>query len=148
MKTVADVILSYYILYHYFKISKIYQKLMQPSNQAQAVMLMYYWRAPHNFKTIEWKPKEEMHLSLTIYYTIILKKSKIRKKYKNGSIVKRSTNQAVDIVLDACMKLENYPIKTVGRICILPLLYRCDIVFGVRNPRIPWKKSEAILGFL
>ena len=27
MKTAADAILSYYILYHYFKTSKIYQKL-------------------------------------------------------------------------------------------------------------------------
>ena len=50
-------------------------------------------------------------LSLTIYYTIISKNSKIRKKYKNGSIVKRSTDQAADIIPDACLKLENYPIK-------------------------------------
>ena len=56
IKTVADAILSYYILYHYFKISKIYQQFMRPSNQAQALMLIYYRRAPHNFKTIEWKP--------------------------------------------------------------------------------------------
>ena len=55
MKTVADAILSYYILYHYFKISKIYQNFMRPSNKAQALMLIYYRRAPHNFKTIEWK---------------------------------------------------------------------------------------------
>ena len=40
MKTVADAILSYYILYHYFKISKIHQQFMRPSNQAQALMLI------------------------------------------------------------------------------------------------------------
>ena len=56
MKTEADLILSYYILYDYFKVSKIYQKFIRPSNQANAVMLMYYRRALHNFKTIEWKP--------------------------------------------------------------------------------------------
>ena len=39
---------------------------------------------------------------------------KIRPKYKNGPIVNRSTSQANEMVLDACMKFENYPIKTVG----------------------------------
>ena len=52
MKTVADAILNYYILYHYFKIWKIYQKFMRLSNQAQALMLIYYRRVRHNFKTI------------------------------------------------------------------------------------------------
>ena len=56
MKTAADAILSYYILYHYFKTSKIYQKIMRPSNQAQALMLIYCRRAQIIFKTIEWKP--------------------------------------------------------------------------------------------
>ena len=39
--------------------------------------------------------------------------SKIRPKYKNGPIVKISTSQADEVILDACMKFENYPIKTV-----------------------------------
>ena len=55
-----------------------------------------------------------MHLSLTIYYTIISNISKIQQKYKNIPIVKRSKSQANDIILDACIKFENYPIKTVG----------------------------------
>ena len=38
MKTVAHAILSYYISYHFFKISKIYQKFTRPSNQAQALI--------------------------------------------------------------------------------------------------------------
>ena len=56
MKTVADAILSYYILYRYLKISKIYQKFMRPSNQAETVMLIYSRKAKYNLKTIEWKP--------------------------------------------------------------------------------------------
>ena len=35
------------------------------------------------------------------------------KKYKNRPIVKRSKCQADDIIPDACMKFESYPIKTV-----------------------------------
>ena len=43
-----------------------------------------------------------------------LKMSKIRQKFKNISIVKKSTSQVSDIILDACMKFGNYPIETVG----------------------------------
>ena len=50
-----------------------------------------------------------MHLSLTIYYTIISKFL----KFKKGSIMKESTSKMYDIILDACVKYENYPIKTV-----------------------------------
>ena len=61
IKTVAEEALySYYILYHYFKISKIRQKI------------------------------------------------------KNTPIVKKSTSQVSDIILDACTKFESYPTKTVG----------------------------------
>ena len=88
MNTVADAILSYYILYRYFKISKIYQKFMRPSNQVQAVMLIYYRRAKHNFQTIEWK-SSEMHLSLTIYYTTISKLPKICQKKKRSDLQKK-----------------------------------------------------------
>ena len=44
-----------YIIYQYFKISNIYQKFMRPSNQAQAVMLVYYRRAPHDLKRLNEK---------------------------------------------------------------------------------------------
>ena len=30
-------------------------------------------------------------------------------------MVKKSTSQVSDIILDACMKFQNYPIQTVGR---------------------------------
>ena len=42
-----------YIIPLFQNFKKIYQKFMRPSNQAQALMLIYYRRAPHNFKTIE-----------------------------------------------------------------------------------------------
>ena len=51
-----------------------------------------------------------MHFTDTMYYTIISK----FQKFKNNPIVKRSTSQVGDMILDACMKFENYPIKTVG----------------------------------
>ena len=52
-----------------------------------------------------------MHFTATIYYTTF---SKIQKFAKNNRIVKKSTSQVSDIIRDACMKFENYPIKTVG----------------------------------
>ena len=59
---------------------------MRPSNQAQAVMLIYYRRAPHNFKTIEWKLEEEMHLSLNYHILYnYFKISKIRPKIQKWS---------------------------------------------------------------
>ena len=43
-----------------------------------------------------------------IIYIIISKISKIRQKYKKNPIVKRSTSQVSDIILDACMKYYYY----------------------------------------
>ena len=40
--------------------------------------------------------------------------SKIRQKFKNNPIIKKSTTQVSDIILNACMQFENYPINTVG----------------------------------
>ena len=60
MKTVGDASITYHILYHYLKISKI------------------------------------------------------RQKFKNSLIVKKkSTSQVSDIIVNACMQFENFPIKTV-----------------------------------
>ena len=39
--------------------------------------------------------------------------SKNRQKFKN-TLVKKSTSQVSDIILGACMKFQNHPIKTVG----------------------------------
>ena len=67
-----------------------------------------------NLKTIRSQLKEKdvfyRHYVLYHYFKI----SKIRQKSKKNPIVKRSTSQVGDMILDACMKFENYPIKTVG----------------------------------
>ena len=47
-------------------------------------------------------------------YHILYHYFKNVKNTKNRPIVKRSKSQADDIILDACMKFERYPIKTVG----------------------------------
>ena len=52
-----------------------------------------------------------MHFTVTIYYNII---SKFQKIAKNSMIVKKSTSEVSNIMLDACMKFQNYPIKIVG----------------------------------
>ena len=55
-----------------------------------------------------------MHFAVTVYYTIISKFQKLEKRVKNTLIIKRNTSQVNDIILDACMKFENYLIKAVG----------------------------------
>ena len=39
--------------------------------------------------------------------------SKIRQKFKHSPIIKKSRSKACDIILDASVKYESYPIKTV-----------------------------------
>ena len=46
-----------------------------------------------------------MHITVTIYRTIISKFQNF-KKFKNSPIVKKSTGQVSDIILDACIKFE------------------------------------------
>ena len=77
-------------------------------------MLISYKRALYNFKTIERNPYGEIHFTVTIYYTIISKFSKNRKKIQNNPIVQKSTSQDGDIILDTCIKFESYPTKAVG----------------------------------
>ena len=55
-----------------------------------------------------------MHFLVTICYTIISKFQKFAKNSKNCPIVKKSTSQVADIILDASMEFESYPTKTVG----------------------------------
>ena len=54
-----------------------------------------------------------MHFTVTIYYNIISKFQKIAKNSKIVRWSKKSTSQMSDIILDACMKFQNYQIKTV-----------------------------------
>ena len=63
------------------------------------------------FQNYPIKTVGKMHFTVTIYYTII---SKIRQKYKNNPIVKKSTSQVGDIILDTCIKFGSYLTKTVG----------------------------------
>ena len=50
------------------------------------------------------------------YYILYhyFKISKIRQKFKNSPIVKKSISQVADIIYNASMEFENYPIITVG----------------------------------
>ena len=111
-----DAYYSYYILYYYFKVSKIRQKLKNSpivkkiTRQVSDIILdacMKFENYPIN--TVG----EDAFYSYYISYNYF-KISKIRQKFKNIPIVKKSTSQVSDIILDACMKFENYPIETIG----------------------------------
>ena len=47
----------------------------------------------------------------TLYHYFKISKNR---QFKNSLIVKKSTSQVSDIILDACMQFEIYPNKTVG----------------------------------
>ena len=114
-KTVEEAFYSYYILYHYFKISKIRQKFKnspiakKSTTQVSDIILdacMQYENYPT--KTVG----EEAFYSYYILYHYF-KISKIRQKFKNSPIAKKSTTQVSDIIL-VCINFESYPTKTVG----------------------------------
>ena len=70
--------------------------------------------ASMKFQNYPIKTVGKMHFIATIFYIIISKISKIRQKYKNSPIIKKSTSQDGDIILDTCIKFGSYPTKTVG----------------------------------
>ena len=117
IKTVGeDAFYSYYISYHYFKISKIRQKfknspiVKKSTSQVSDIIL----DACMKFKNYLIKTVgEDAFYSYYISYHYF-KISKIRQKFKNCPIVKKSTSQVSDIIVDACIKFESYPTKTVG----------------------------------
>ena len=113
----GDAFYSYYILYHYFKISKNRQKfkttlMVQKSTSQVSDIILYACMKFQNYpiKTVG----RDAFYSYYIFYHYFKIKKKNRKKFKNSLIVKKSTSQVSDIILDACMKFHNYPIKTVG----------------------------------
>ena len=55
----------------------------------------------------------EAFITYHILYNYI-KMSKICQKFKNSLIVKKSTSQVSDIIVNAYMQFENFPVKTVG----------------------------------
>ena len=73
-----------------------------------------------------------MHFTVTIYHTIISKFQNF-KKFKNSPIVKKSTSQITDIMLDSCMQFENYPMKNCRRRGILQLLYIIPLFQHFKN---------------
>ena len=115
IKTIGEeAFYSYYMLYHYFKISKIHQKFKNSSivkkstSQVSNIILdacMQFENYP--IKTVG----VEAFYSYILYH--YFKISKIRQKLKNSPIVKKRTTQVSNIILDACINFESYLIKTV-----------------------------------
>ena len=145
IKTVGEeAFYSYYILYHYFKISKIRQKfknspiVKKSTTQVSDIILdtcMQYEK--YLIKTVGGEA----------FYNYILydyfKISKIRQKFKNSPIIKKSTTQVSNIILDICMQYENYPIKTVGE----EAFYSCYIIyhyFKISKIRQKFKNSSIV----
>ena len=117
IKTVGEeAFCSYYILYHYFKISKIRQKFKNSPIVKKSITQVSYITldACMQFENYPINTVgEEAFYSYYILYHFF-KISKIRQKFKNSPIVKKSTTQVSDIILDACINFESYPTKTVG----------------------------------
>ena len=69
--------------------------------------------------------------------------SKIRQKFKNNLIDQKSTSRVSGIILDACMKFENYPIETVGEDAYYSyyILYHC---FKMSKIRQKFKNSPIV----
>ena len=117
IKTVGEnIFYRHYALYHYFKISKNRQKFKNNlivkigKSQLGDIILdacMKFENYP--IKTVG----VDAFYSYYILYHYF-KISKIRQKFKNNLIVKKSISQVSNIILDACVEFENYPIKTVG----------------------------------
>ena len=84
-----------------------------PIVKAQARLVISCLMTACNLKTIRWKLRRRGIYNYYILYHYF-KISKIRQKFKNTPIVKKNINQVNDIMLDACVQFENYPIKTVG----------------------------------
>ena len=141
IKTVGEeAFYSRYIIHHYFKISKIRQKfknspiVKKSTTQVSDIILdacMQYENYP--IKTVG----EEAFYSYYILYHYFKIISKIRQKFKNSPIVKKSTTQVSNVILDVCMQYENYPIKTVGEEAFLQLLYIIPLFQNFKNsPKI------------
>ena len=96
----------------YFKISKIRQifkksSIVKKSTSLVSNVIIDVCTQYENYpiKTVG----EEAFYSYYISYHYF-KISKIRQKFKNSTIVKRSTTQVSDIIFEACMQCQNYPI--------------------------------------
>ena len=117
IKTVGEeAFYSYYILYDYFKTSKIRQKIknspiVKKSTSQVSVIILNACMQNISY-LIETVGEEAFYSYYILYHYFNI--SKIRQKFKNSPIVKKSTIQVSNIILDVCMQYESYLIKTVG----------------------------------
>ena len=116
MKTVGgDAFYSYYISYHYFKISKICRKFKNGPivNKSTSQVADIIFNVCMKFENYPMKTVlgEAFYRYYILYH--YFKISKIRQKFKNCPIVKKSTSQVADIIHDASMDFKNYPRITV-----------------------------------
>ena len=109
-------ILQLLVLYYYFKINKISQKFKnnpiveRSTNQVSDIIIDTCMKFEYYLiKTFG----EDAFYSYYILYHYF-KISKNRQKFKNNLIVQKRTNQINNIILNACIKFESFPIKTVG----------------------------------
>ena len=114
----GDAFFSYYMLYHYFKTSKIRQKfkssqIVKKKSKSQVADIIHDASMEfENYPTIT-EGEDAFFSNYMLYH--YFKISKIRQKFKNSPIVKKkSTSQVADIIHNASMEFENYPRITVG----------------------------------
>ena len=84
-----------------------------------------------------------MHFLVTICYNIISKFQKFAQKFKNNPIVKKSTSQAADIIHDASMEFEHYPIIIVGEDAFFSY-YMLYHYFKISKIRSKFKNSPIV----
>ena len=115
MKTVLEnAFYRYYILYHNFKNSPKIQKYSDRQKKSTSQVADIIHDAIMEFENY---PRitvgEDAFCSYYMLYHYF-KISKIRQKFKNSPIVKKSTSQVADIIHDASIEFENYPRITAG----------------------------------
>ena len=90
-------------------------KIVRSSIKAQARLLIIIFDVFMKFEN--YPMKTVLGDAFYSYYILYhyFKISKIRQKIKNRLIVKKSTSQVADIIHDANMEFENYPIIPVGK---------------------------------
>ena len=143
IKTVGeDAFYSYYILYHYFKISKIRQKfkncliVKKSTSQVSNIIL-------DTCVELENYPIKTVGEDAFYSYYILYHYFKFQ-KFKNCPIVKKSTSQVINIILNACMEFENYSINTVGEEAFYSYYILYLFFFKISKIRQKFKNSPIV----
>ena len=89
----------------------LFQNFKNPPTIYETIKCIYTIEEPHIISKQLNETRRKRCIQHLPYIIPLFQKCK---KYKNRPIVKRSKSQADDIILDACMRFERYPIKTVG----------------------------------